>query len=64
MDIELSADVSREVGRHASDVAGGSTPSVNGHAARETSSATGSRADYAPEMPGTPVGGPEYTGRA
>ena len=64
MDIEATADVTREVGRHLSDVADRPGQSVNGDAARQAADAISARAERSIETPVAPVGGPEYTGRA
>jgi hypothetical protein len=64
MDSQVTADVTREAGRHASDVAHRPRQNVYDDAAYDAADAIGARAERSVEAPVAPVGGPEYTGRA
>lgn len=64
MDSQVTFDVNREAGRHASDVAHRPPQNVYDDAAYEAADAIGARAERSIESPVAPVGGPEYAGRA
>ena len=64
MDSKAPADVVREVGRLAGDVAGRPQQNVNDDVVRQAVDVLRARAERSAKTPLAPVGGPEYTGRA
>ena len=64
MDSEATADVIREVERYVNDVAGRPRQNVYDDAPYQGADALNARAERSTEVPPSPVGGPEYTGRA
>jgi hypothetical protein len=64
MDSQATVVITREAGRHASDVAHRPRQNVYDHVASEAADAITARAERSIEAPAAPVGGPEYTGRA
>ena len=64
MDRNATADVIREAGRQAGDVAGRPRQNVYDDAADEAAEAIGARPELSIDLPVAPDGGPEYTGRA
>jgi hypothetical protein len=64
MDTELTADVIRNVGRHASSVAGRPRQNVYDDAPYEVVDTLSAQPDRSIEDADVPAGGPEYSGRA
>src|SRR5687768_12723065 len=64
MDSQVIADVIREVGRHASDVAHRPRQNVYDDVPYEAADTISARVERSIEVPAAPVSGPEYTGRA
>ena len=64
MDNTPTADVIREVGLQAGDVAGRPRQNVYDDVVRQATDVLRARAERSIETPVAPVGGPEYTGRA
>ena len=64
MDSNATADVIQEVSRQAVDVAGPPRQNVYDDVIRQAVDVLRARAERPTETPRTPVGSPEYTGRA